>query len=201
MINDIIEKEFQYINEELFEFSNDRETTHDTIISVETFIYGSKVKLPKNFGKNIRKIRKSIENNTNEYSEVIKEMDELIKNSVVNKNDFVVYRGIDKQINLKIRDILEDKCFMYTSLQKDYANMFKNNTEDCYNGSLKDIKKSNGTLFKINVPIGNKFLERTSPYYFCCYFLGGGSEIIFPRNTKMIVKNINDEYVETEIIN
>lgn len=117
------------------------------------------------------------------------------------KYDVVLWRGVSKLEGLKygINQEITDQGFLHCSLDRKYAELYKQDTSECYsvvNGKLTidrgKIKESkDGALIKIIVPQGSKFLDVSYPDI-CCMEIK--SEIILSPLAKFKVIEINSEY-------
>lgn len=136
-----------------------------------------------------------------EYHETIDRLCEFISGSPMLKRPIVVYRSIDVKIAINVGDTLNNNGFIFTSLDRNTAEFYLQDTTKCYQkignnikGAIKSIKGS--TLFKINVPIGTNFMDISYYDHGMQYVV---SEILFNKNIQLQIIDII-EYCDNIIV-
>ncbi len=206
VLNHNVESYVGYINPTLNLYKSNN-INFATIISIESFLYEYNSNLIIELQNNILIIRNYLinnNNNDNKLQKFINNIRNIINKSPIVDHNIIVYRGIDKQLNINIGDILIEKNFVFTSIHIKYAVLFLNNTSNCYiNGRIDTtkIKYTNkiNTLFKINIPPYYHFFENT--HVNDINILSNRSEIILDCNTKFKVSNIfnTNKYILVEV--
>lgn len=113
--------------------------------------------------------------------------------------DITVFRGISVNIisSYKIGDVMIHEKYLWTSLDFEYADNFRDDTSECYTKELNftHIKKleNRGTMFKIKIPKGTSYYDNSSYNHF--YWYNGDniitSELLFGCNHKFKVVDID----------
>lgn len=160
-VNSAIE-DLVYFNKDVFESSH--YIPKATISSVEIFRYShdpNNIQIIKTFQENERQINENLRQQISDP--IVSDLDQIINKSPTLKHDLIVYRGIDKALDVKVGDILNNLGFIYCSLDKETATFFLNDTSDCY---LKDRRNINAikpakasTFFEISVSKHTHFLD------------------------------------------
>jgi hypothetical protein len=202
-INDKVE-DICYFNKDIYTIDN--YIPESTLTSVENFRYSNRSSYPlidflkDNKFREINKYLRGI-NNKSEYINLINEFNDFIVKSPVLTKPFVVYRGLDVKLDVKLGDILRNLGFIFASLDRKSAEFYLQNTANCYqnygNDVGKAIKSLNGkTLFKINIPSGTHFIDSSYYDHSIQYLV---SEIIFSKDITLKVIDIIEEH-DTVII-
>lgn len=132
---------------------------------------------------------------TDNHKEIVcSEFSKVIIQSPTLDTNICVFRGVHGHLDFLVGDTIVSDRFLYTSLYRSYAELFINDTRKCYqNGkiNMQNIIASNvGTLLIIDVPKGSHYYE-----YFAINDMNTmrqpKSEIIFNKNTSVLVKHID----------
>jgi len=164
-----------------------------TILSVDNYVYSFfNNDVLTIFEKKYHQISLFLQGDKNMDPEISLQnsVSKLINNAPEVDYEFIVYRGLDKNLNVKINDTIEHKNYLLTSLNKKYSMMFVNDTSQCYknDGRMPIVYKNDGTLLIISVPKYKKFidLQRSIDFNPC----HSHSEILFDKNSELIVRDI-----------
>jgi hypothetical protein len=199
ILNHIVESKIGYINPSLNLWYKNDNINNGTIISVKSFLYEYDSNIIKKLQNNILNIKKYLyEKKIDSTIELellilINNCSDIIINSPIVNHDIIVYRGIDKQLNLNIGDILIEPNFLFTSIHISYALLFLNDTSKCYINDNIDTSKiiytnKKNTLFKLTIPANYHFYENNNTNDI--NMMNDRSEIILNFNTKFLINNI-----------
>ena len=180
-------------------YFNDPIKEGSDISSVHIFRYTFPFrKLLQKYESNMYEIHQSLINGIELQDNTIAKIDEMFADAPVTTIPMTVYRGISKDVEFNIADVIVFPQYLWTSLILEYAEEYLKPTHLTY---LKfNHLKDTGTMFKITIPIGTQCVDRTwishanARNYYC-------NEIIFHRGSSLTVTNINEAGVVECVLN